>query len=168
MANYKVVDADQLDADLKTVADAIRESSGAEGKLDFPDGMATAASEIQNGESNGWCFACDSTTTSDVSFTYNGTTAYKVTDNVFSVEDLTGAYVVGWDNATGTVKECWKAQGFNQRDYAMVYLSSGMMFSFPTAGVKSIFGENNATVPEAGTYINFYGAENITTLIFKP
>jgi len=167
MANYKLVDADQLDADLKTVADAIRESSGAEGKLDFPDGMAAAARE-KNNPSDGWCFACDSTTSSDVSFTFNGTTNYKVTDKVFSAEDFTGAYAMGWDNDTSAVKECWKAQGFNQSDYAMVYLSSGMMLSFPTAGVKSIFGENNAVVPEAGTYINFYGAANITSLIFKP
>lgn len=36
MANWKKVDADQLDADLTTVADAIRERAGISEKLDFP------------------------------------------------------------------------------------------------------------------------------------
>ena len=49
MANYKVVDTDQLDADLKVVADAIREKGGTTDELAFPDGMATAVSEIQSG-----------------------------------------------------------------------------------------------------------------------
>ena len=49
MANYKVVDADQLDADLKTVADAIREKGGTTDELAFPDGMATAVEAIQTG-----------------------------------------------------------------------------------------------------------------------
>lgn len=49
MANYKKVDSDQLDADLKTVADAIREKGGTTDELAFPDGMATAVSEIQSG-----------------------------------------------------------------------------------------------------------------------
>lgn len=39
MANYKVVDADQLDADLTSVADAIREKTGGAEALSFPDGM---------------------------------------------------------------------------------------------------------------------------------
>lgn len=53
MANYKLVDADQLDADLKTVADAIREKGGTTDELVFPDGMATAVSEIQSGGDSG-------------------------------------------------------------------------------------------------------------------
>ena len=39
MANYKVVNADQLDADLTSVADAIREKTGGSEALSFPDGM---------------------------------------------------------------------------------------------------------------------------------
>ena len=41
MANYKVVDADQLDADLTTVAEAIRVKTGETEKLSFPEGMAS-------------------------------------------------------------------------------------------------------------------------------
>lgn len=49
MATYKLVDTEQLETDLKTVADAIREGSGADGELPFPDGMAAAAREKQSG-----------------------------------------------------------------------------------------------------------------------
>lgn len=42
MPNYEVVDADQLDADMTTVADAIRAKAGTAEKLAFPEGMAAA------------------------------------------------------------------------------------------------------------------------------
>lgn len=40
MATYKLVDSDQLDTDLTTVADAIREKTGGTEPLSFPEGMA--------------------------------------------------------------------------------------------------------------------------------
>lgn len=49
MATYKLVDTEQLDADLKTVADAIREKGGTTDQLAFPDGMASAVEAIQAG-----------------------------------------------------------------------------------------------------------------------
>ena len=49
MANYKLVDTDQLETDLKTVADAIREKGGTTEQLAFPDGMASAVEAIQAG-----------------------------------------------------------------------------------------------------------------------
>ena len=42
MPNYKIVDADKLDADLTRVADAIRETAGAAERLAFPVGMIDA------------------------------------------------------------------------------------------------------------------------------
>lgn len=42
MANYRVVDTDQLEADLTVVADAIREKSGTSEPLEFPLGMKLA------------------------------------------------------------------------------------------------------------------------------
>lgn len=42
MANWKKVDADQLDADLTSVADAIRERSGTSEQMNFPDGFVSA------------------------------------------------------------------------------------------------------------------------------
>lgn len=46
MADYKVVDAEQLDADLKVVADAIREKGGTSEQLEFPNGMADAVRNL--------------------------------------------------------------------------------------------------------------------------
>lgn len=47
MANYRVVDADKLDADLTTVADAIRAKGGTSEKLAFPDGLVSAVEGIE-------------------------------------------------------------------------------------------------------------------------
>ena len=50
MTNYKVVDADQLDADLTTVADAIRAKAGTEDPLAFPEGWKKAVEGIATGD----------------------------------------------------------------------------------------------------------------------
>lgn len=46
MANYKVVDADKLDADLQTVADAIKSKAGTEETMEFPSGFASAVENM--------------------------------------------------------------------------------------------------------------------------
>lgn len=46
MAFDKVIDSAQLDADLTSVADAIRERAGTSGKLDFPSGMVSAVPSV--------------------------------------------------------------------------------------------------------------------------
>lgn len=46
MPNYKVVDADQLDADLKVVADAIRAKGATQEELAFPSGFVGAVEGI--------------------------------------------------------------------------------------------------------------------------
>lgn len=46
MAEWKMVDAEQLDADLKSVADAIRDRSGTTEPMAFPDGMVSAVEGI--------------------------------------------------------------------------------------------------------------------------
>lgn len=53
MANYKVIDADQLDSDLTSVADSIRAKGGTSDALVFPDGFVTAISAIQAGGGGG-------------------------------------------------------------------------------------------------------------------
>ena len=52
MADYKVVDAEQLEADLTVVADAIREKGGTSEQLEFPNGMADAVMSIQSDGTN--------------------------------------------------------------------------------------------------------------------
>lgn len=46
MASYKLVDADQLDADLKTVADSIRAKTGKTEQLNFPNEFKSAIEGI--------------------------------------------------------------------------------------------------------------------------
>lgn len=49
MANYKVVDADQLDLDMKSVADAIRAKAGTAASMSFPDGYISTIRNIEEG-----------------------------------------------------------------------------------------------------------------------
>ena len=49
MAIYKVVDAEKLDADLKSVADKLREKSGTTEEIEFPHGFNDAVDAIQTG-----------------------------------------------------------------------------------------------------------------------
>lgn len=49
MANFKLVDGDQLDADLKKVADSIREKGETKNSLTFPDGFVSAVKAIETG-----------------------------------------------------------------------------------------------------------------------
>ena len=46
MADYRVVDTEQLDADLGTIADAIREQTGNAEQIPFPNGFASAPAEL--------------------------------------------------------------------------------------------------------------------------
>ena len=48
MANYKIVDGDQLDADLTSVADTIRSKSGTSDELEFPSGFMLAVESIES------------------------------------------------------------------------------------------------------------------------
>jgi hypothetical protein len=49
MANYKIVDADRLDADMTGLADVIRQRAGTAGKLEFPEEMKEAVRNIRGG-----------------------------------------------------------------------------------------------------------------------
>lgn len=167
MANYKLVDADQLDADLKTVADAIREKCGTDGELSFPDGMATAVGEIQSATVSGLCFAWDGTDTG-VSFVGNsGSTFHKISDMVLTKEDLTGGYSLLMSSSVGissarklslmsvsweTETTCWYGEA-----------SGNIIYCFPVAETNSL-----GTVPEAGIYAINYTIGDKTLMIFKP
>lgn len=49
MSDYKIVDAEKLDADLATVADAIRTKGGTDASLTFPQGFVDAVGAIESG-----------------------------------------------------------------------------------------------------------------------
>lgn len=69
MAEYKVIDAEQLDSDLTIVADAIRSKGGIIEQLSFPQGMKEAVEAIQSGGGSGEEFV--GVKYSDFSQTYN-------------------------------------------------------------------------------------------------
>ena len=76
MPNYKVVNADQLDADLTTVSDAIQAKADTEGPFVFPDGFVSAISAIQTGGGGGG--AAPSAKGNDVTFVdYDGRVLYS-------------------------------------------------------------------------------------------
>ena len=49
MPNYKVINTDQLDADLAAIADAIRAKGGTSDALAFPNGFKSAVEAIETG-----------------------------------------------------------------------------------------------------------------------
>lgn len=49
MANYKFVDADQLDSDLSGIANAIRKKGGTSASMSFPNGFSSAINAISTG-----------------------------------------------------------------------------------------------------------------------
>ena len=66
MATYKVVDADQLNADMTSVADSIRTKGGTTEALAWPDGYKTAIDSIPAGST-------PSLQSKSVTYTANGT-----------------------------------------------------------------------------------------------
>ena len=67
MATYKVVDAEQLNADMSSVADSIRTKGGTTDALAWPDGYKTAIEAIQTGGGE------PSLQSKSVTYTANGT-----------------------------------------------------------------------------------------------
>lgn len=49
MADYKFVDADQLDSDLSGIANAIRKKGGTSASMSFPNGFSSAINAISTG-----------------------------------------------------------------------------------------------------------------------
>ena len=66
MATYKVVDADQLNADMTSVADSIRTKGGTTEALAWPDGYKTAIDSIP-------ASSTPSLQSKSVTYTANGT-----------------------------------------------------------------------------------------------
>lgn len=106
MGNYKVVDVEQLEADLTVVADSIRAKGGTTEKLEFPIGMKSAVESIQTGVTK-------PEQEKTISITENGTTEVtpdegkvlsKVTVNVVSgggSNDFVGVKYSEFDSIRG-------------------------------------------------------------------
>lgn len=80
MATYKVVDAEQLNADMSSVADSIRTKGGTTEALAWPDGYKTAIEAIQTGGGGGGGEIPASANWNDVTFIdYDGSVLYSYT-----------------------------------------------------------------------------------------
>ena len=93
MAYDKVIDSSKLDADLTSVADAIRAKSGTTGGLAFPDGFVSAVEEIQTESSP---------IIQPLSITENGT--YEAPDGVDGYSPVTVAIESGLGGDDGSFK----------------------------------------------------------------
>ena len=112
MAVDKLVDSTQLDADLTSVANAIRTKGGTSSQLAFPSGFVSAVQAIPTGTTP--------TGTKQISITQNGTTTEDVTDyasaeitvNVSSGGTEVESKDVDFIDYDGTIVESYTAQEF--------------------------------------------------------
>ena len=89
MATYKVVDAEQLNADMSSVADSIRTKGGTTDALAWPDGYKTAIDSIPAGgapslQSKSVTYTANGTDTITPDEGYDGLSSVDVTVNVAS------------------------------------------------------------------------------------
>ena len=89
MATYKVVDAEQLNADMSSVADSIRTKGGTTDALAWPDGYKTAIDSIPAGsapslQSKSVTYTANGTNTITHDEGYDGLSRVDVTVNVAS------------------------------------------------------------------------------------
>lgn len=94
MANYKIVDTDQLEADLASVADSIRAKAGTSGTMAFPAGFKSAVDSIAKGEIKNQDITIkqNGTYTADSGFTGFGSVTVEVEG---SLPPGVGIYYIG-------------------------------------------------------------------------
>ena len=87
--SYKIVNAEQLDADLTSVADSIRAKAGKSGKLDFPSGFKSAIDSISKSEIKNQDITIKENGTFTADDGYTGFGTVKVETEVAKNQDIT-------------------------------------------------------------------------------
>lgn len=97
MANYELVNADQLDSDLTSVGNAIRSKSGTSAKLSFPSGMVSAIGAISTGVELNFDVVGGTTAPSNPKENMIWVnTSTKITSYIFSATQPTGSAGMVW------------------------------------------------------------------------
>lgn len=144
MPTYKVVNSEQLDADLKVVADAIRSKSGTTASLEFPNEMKSAIESIEADEIP--------TQEKTVEITENGTTEIEADEG----------YLIS--KATVNVNVASSGGGENKLAKLVDKSIEGEITAADLEGITSI-GDyafawcksiTSITIPDSATRINQY------------
>ncbi len=108
MPNYKVVDADQLNADLKMVADAIRAKGETQEELAFPLGYKSAVEEISGGGSDAQYYIELPVQDGSISYTLQSSADKLIINHIYTdFGDGTGLYdIFPLIYINGTLFEC--------------------------------------------------------------
>ncbi len=106
MANIKVINADQLDTDMRSVADAIRERAGTSGELVWPEGFKQGVRGIVD--------TFDVRVANDTPFDYTNDAVLRLPDRTFHASKIIKASFASLVNAGfGTFYACADLIEFN-------------------------------------------------------
>ena len=139
MATYKVVDADQLNADMTSVADSIRTKGGTTDALAWPDGYKTAIDSIPAG-------SAPSLQSKSVTYTENGTATiapdegYDGLSSVDVTVDVAGSGGSGFPNGTE-----WTQSNITSGAAYTLYNSNGIWVAGSTNGAGLYYSTDGKT-----------------------
>ena len=146
MAYDKVIDSAELDAELTSVADAIRTKSGTTGKLTFPDGFVSAVEEIQTESSP---------KIQPLSITENGT--YEAPDGVDGYSPVTVNVAASGGSDDGSFKDVIERTAVNPTlPSDLTSIGENAFYKFTNLALTSL--------PDGVTSIGAYAFRDCTKL----
>ena len=158
MATYKVVDAEQLNADMSSVADSIRTKGGTTDALAWPDGYKTAIDSIHSGAAKEtWVIKSDAGgefATTQISFTSNGQKFTSIGANIDYgpiVLYYDNTEIAGYEPGTGLWYE------FNDEAYRK------LTFDTPPTGALLTWLQSNAVKQTGGAAVQPSKALTVTS-----